>query len=190
MFFFGHATVVESQRPKRHRQNAPLITSPAADEPRRPHTIIGRGRDSDQGPGTSLSAAAWAAQSRLGAHAQRMAGCCQIGGCDRVGLDVTRAFLPTTREWRTAASLHGCTPRRAKLRTGSFSDARMWRRGCLAITIVNHSPCCSSCAPVQPPRLRPLYRQALRGAVCLPGAQPFGEAVSGAAARSRRTVAV
>lgn len=126
--------------PKRASPNAPLITSPAADEPRQAHAIIGRGRDGDQGPGTQLPAAPQATQAWLRAHALGIAGCCQIGGCDRVGLAVTRAFLPTMREWRTAASLHGCTPSRAKQSTGSFSDARMWRRRVLAMSIVNQRP--------------------------------------------------
>jgi hypothetical protein len=51
-----------------------------------------------------------------------MAGCCQIGGCDRVGLDATRAFAGVEDEVRHCMDARQGTLGRP---TGSFSDARI-----------------------------------------------------------------
>jgi hypothetical protein len=60
-----------------------------------------------QGPGTALVAAAWATRSRRAAHPPTiMTGCCQIGGCDRVGLDATRAFAGVERTGCVTARMH------------------------------------------------------------------------------------
>jgi hypothetical protein len=99
-------------------------------------------------------------------------GCCQIGGCDRVGLDVTRAFC------RRRGSGGRCVT--ARMRPGELSRApeASVMRGCggdvssLAMPIVDHCHVCvTTAAAFVPPARRRLP--------CC--AQPSGEAVSGAA---------
>lgn len=80
------------------------------------------------------------AQSWLRAYAPKnLTGSCQIASCGRVGLDVTRAFLPTTRE-RTASQC-GCKPRDAKVDDRKLQRCKRFvcgedRQG----PIVNHRP--------------------------------------------------
>jgi hypothetical protein len=61
---------------------------------------------------------------------RRMAVCCQIGGCDRVGLDVIRALCRRrgSASGGQAASLHGCTPRRASRPPEASVMRGLWRR--------------------------------------------------------------
>jgi hypothetical protein len=97
-------------------------------------------------------------------------------GCDT-------SFLPTRREWRALRHQHGCTPRRAKQSTGSFSDARIVEETCVSWRCPSSSSLLitASCASVSPPRQRSLSRQALQGAVGRVYGQVAGKAVSSAA---------
>lgn len=72
------------------------------------------------------------ARPRTQGQGQETAGCCQIGGCDRGGLGVTRAFCRRGGSGGRCVTQHGCTPRRAKQRTGSFSDASIVEETCVS----------------------------------------------------------
>jgi hypothetical protein len=139
-------------------------------------------RDSrDQKPGTQLSAT----QHNPGWVRMRCAGCCQTGACNRVGLDVTRAFC--RRRGSGGQLRHRPNACPAALSRAPEASAMRGCGGdvwCLAMSIVNQAP-----APRAPPydhlRLRPPCPSSASRRRLPDRAQPFGDAVSGAV-RSRR----
>ncbi|KAF1916748.1 hypothetical protein BDU57DRAFT_242770 [Ampelomyces quisqualis] len=119
----------------------------------------------------------------------------QPGGGDRAGSDRVRHEASAADAGvEENASVPGGAPRRAKQSTGSFSDARMWRRRVLlGDAIADHFLGPASCGPVSPPLQRPLSRQALQGAVCLvpsPLARPSACSTSAAVCSRRCAVLV
>lgn len=91
-----------------------------------------------QGPGTLLSAAAWAAQSRLRAHARSVGRLLSDGRWSRGRLVVTQLSADDAGAEGSMRHCADARPGELSTSTGSFSDARMWRdEGGLAMSIAN-----------------------------------------------------
>jgi hypothetical protein len=91
-----------------------------------------------QGPGTLLSAAAWAAQSRQRAHARSVGRLLSDGRWSRGRLVVTQLSADDAGAEGSMRHCADARPGELSTSTGSFSDARMWRdEGGLAMSIAN-----------------------------------------------------